>query len=181
MRVDVGRIKGERGGSMELRSSARVPTPWEEEGRLLGPVQVAVRVTNTGSCYLVRGKVTGKAILTCHRCLEPFEADLESELEEEFYPENGDDYGLAAETSHAREAGPDDEERNTFSGESFDLSEIIAEHGVMLLPAKAVCKEDCQGLCPMCGRNRNRERCACRPDDGDPRLAVLKELLPPDE
>jgi len=45
------------------------------------------------------------------------------------------------------------------------------------MPMKPLCKPDCQGLCPVCGGNRNRERCACRADWVDPRMEPLKKLL----
>jgi hypothetical protein len=54
-----------------------------------------------------------------------------------------------------------------------DLSEIAAEQIYLGLPLKPVCKNDCRGLCPVCGVNRNLEECACVGEEIDPRLAPL--------
>jgi uncharacterized protein len=55
----------------------------------------------------------------------------------------------------------------------------MREQFYLALPMKPLCRADCQGLCPICGRNRNRETCACSTDWVDPRLAVLKTLIKP--
>ena len=44
------------------------------------------------------------------------------------------------------------------------------------LPVNPLCKTDCKGLCPQCGTNLNNGTCGCIPDEGDPRLAVLRGL-----
>ena len=41
---------------------------------------------------------------------------------------------------------------------------------------KVLCRDDCRGLCPKCGKNLNEGPCGCT-KDGDPRLAVLSRLL----
>jgi uncharacterized protein len=47
----------------------------------------------------------------------------------------------------------------------------------LALPMKPLCKDDCKGLCPLCGANWNRDTCTCKAEWVDPRLAVLKKLL----
>lgn len=45
------------------------------------------------------------------------------------------------------------------------------------LPQRYLCREDCRGLCPTCGKNLNEGPCGCREDNGDPRMDVLRRLL----
>jgi uncharacterized metal-binding protein YceD (DUF177 family) len=69
-----------------------------------------------------------------------------------------------------------------YEGETLDLGEVVREQLFLALPLKRVCHEDCQGICPTCGRNRNADRCDCpAPEEPlDPRLAPLRKLVDPD-
>jgi uncharacterized protein len=42
---------------------------------------------------------------------------------------------------------------------------------------KTICSEDCKGICPSCGINRNDSSCSCKKEDIDPRWDGLKQLL----
>jgi uncharacterized protein len=46
----------------------------------------------------------------------------------------------------------------------------------MAFPVQTLCREDCVGLCQVCGINRNEQSCACQEESGDPRFAILKRL-----
>jgi uncharacterized protein len=61
-------------------------------------------------------------------------------------------------------------------GDEVDLTEIIREQILLNLPEQVLCKEDCKGLCPQCGANRNLIDCDCGEDEIDPRWAALKNL-----
>ena len=58
----------------------------------------------------------------------------------------------------------------------FDLDPLVSEDVFLSLPAKLLCREDCKGICPRCGKNLNEGPCSCE-KPADPRLAVLKQLL----
>ena len=57
-----------------------------------------------------------------------------------------------------------------------DLEDIVRTVFVLNLDSKLLCKEDCKGLCPQCGKNLNDGPCNCR-KELDPRFAALKQLL----
>ena len=61
--------------------------------------------------------------------------------------------------------------------EKLDLDELIREDILLELPTKFLCKEDCKGLCPVCGKNLNEGPCGCENYPVDPRMEVLKNLL----
>ena len=67
-----------------------------------------------------------------------------------------------------------DDDVSYYLGDRIDLGEVVREHVALQLPMKPVCRDDCRGLCPQCGANWNEGTCDCRPDDMDPRLAVLR-------
>ena len=59
----------------------------------------------------------------------------------------------------------------------LDLEDFCYPDIVMSLPTKLLCKEDCKGLCPICGKDLNDGDCGCTVREVDPRLAALAELL----
>ena len=58
-----------------------------------------------------------------------------------------------------------------------DLGEMLREQFYLALPMQPLCRPDCQGLCPVCGVDRNLERCECQTEWVDPRLSGLKALV----
>ena len=67
-------------------------------------------------------------------------------------------------------------DKKVFEGDVIDFRDAVQEQVIMAIPMQPLCREDCRGLCPGCGANLNLEKCRCRPDDVDPRLAILKKL-----
>jgi len=59
--------------------------------------------------------------------------------------------------------------------ETFDTKELVTEQLFLLLPEKVLCKEDCKGLCPKCGSDRNTTVCKCG-DSFDPRWEPLSKF-----
>ena len=63
-------------------------------------------------------------------------------------------------------------------GHVLDLDELIREEAILNFPAKVLCKEDCLGICPDCGKNKNEQTCECHEAGAvDIRFAGLKELF----
>ena len=58
----------------------------------------------------------------------------------------------------------------------INLAGLLWEEFVLALPVRPLCKPDCKGLCPDCGKNLNEGSCSCVRDEGDPRLAALRGL-----
>ena len=59
----------------------------------------------------------------------------------------------------------------------IDVSEMLIEQILLDFPYRHLCKEDCKGLCPKCGKDLNEGSCGCPTDDPDPRFDVLRKLL----
>lgn len=62
-------------------------------------------------------------------------------------------------------------------GETVELDELLGAEICLQLPGRILCRDDCKGLCPKCGCNRNEHECGCMLTEPDPRLSVLKQLL----
>ena len=73
-------------------------------------------------------------------------------------------------------SGEKDAESVTFSGDILDITPEVLNSIILSLPMKALCKEDCPGLCPRCGSNLKDGQCGCESENIDPRLNVLKDF-----
>jgi uncharacterized protein len=63
-----------------------------------------------------------------------------------------------------------------YQGEGLLLEDVLREQVFLALPLKAICRDDCRGLCPHCGKNLNVEACDCAAPLEDPRWSALKEI-----
>ena len=71
---------------------------------------------------------------------------------------------------------PEDLNLALFDGEAIDLDQLVREEILLATPAQVFCREDCQGLCPVCGSDKNIAECACEPQQVDARWEKLKDL-----
>jgi uncharacterized protein len=63
-----------------------------------------------------------------------------------------------------------------YQGEGLLLEDVLREQVLLALPLKAICREECRGLCPHCGQNLNQEQCTCAESSEDPRWSALKDI-----
>lgn len=139
----------------------------------LSPLAGWVTLMRTSQGILVTGKLRTTLRMTCQRCLELADVELELDVEEEFHP-----------VMHIAEVPLDD-----VAEEEIDEALLIDEHHILDLrevirqglwlaaPMEALCRPDCAGLCPNCGGNRNLGECQCVETIPDPRWAALQVLL----
>lgn len=138
-----------------------------------------VEIYADGSHVFVTGSFNGELTVACSRCVEPVKVPIEEKLMVTFMPasempaEADDD---AAE--EGAEVAGDDLDLFPYEGEVVDLEPLFREQFVLSVPYAPLCKEDCKGLCPQCGIDRNTGTCACE-SPIDPRLAALKGLKLP--
>ncbi len=123
----------------------------------------------------VRGHLKARLAMECGRCLTPFAFPVDQDLDLFYLPHRADQEQEEEDevelTDHEMVVAYYDQNR-------LDLGEMVREQLFLTVPLKRVCREECLGLCPACGINRNQEACGCRPSEGeDPRLAPLRKLL----
>ena len=116
------------------------------------------------------GDFSTRIELPCARCLEPIHRDVAKNFELLYRPQ-GSDAGKEELSVTAAEA-----EVGYYQGEGLLLEDVLREQVLLALPLKAICREDCKGLCPHCGRNLNQEQCNCAEAPEDPRWSALKEI-----
>jgi uncharacterized protein len=117
----------------------------------------------------VKGQVKVRLQSECDRCLESavFPVDSEFEL---YYRPVAEGYG-EEKSLDASEA-----EMGFYEGDGLELNDVLREFVLLALPMQKLCEENCKGICPMCGQNRNQNDCNCQMVEGNDRWAALKEL-----
>ena len=108
--------------------------------------------------------------LSCARCLEPVTQELKRTFDLLYRPQ-GADAGIDEAPVAEAEA-----EISYYSGDGLLLEDLLREQVLLAVPLKAVCREECRGLCPHCGKNLNYEQCGCAGTASDVRWAPLKDL-----
>jgi uncharacterized protein len=118
----------------------------------------------------LQGDLATTLELPCARCLDPVRQDV-ARVFDLLYRPLGTDAGNEELSVTAAEA-----EIGYYQGKGLLLEDALREQVLLSVPLKVVCREDCKGLCPSCGKNRNTDPCSCAPVVGDPRWAALKDL-----
>ncbi len=116
------------------------------------------------------GKLATKLETACARCLEPVPVDIKRDFDLLYRP-LGSDAGRDELSVTAAEA-----EISYYQGEGLLLEDALREQVLLAVPLKAICRQDCKGLCPHCGVNLNVEQCSCEMTAEDARWAGLKEI-----
>jgi uncharacterized protein len=142
----------------------------EQDVRLVAPVWLAFEIFKEDRRFRLAGRVQTVLELPCSRCLEPHTTPIDAPFDLRYQPhtENVGD--------GEREIAEDDLTTAFYEHDDIDLAQLMREQFYLSLPMKPLCRDDCRGLCPVCGTNLNRAVCACTSVWEDPRLAALREL-----
>jgi len=135
----------------------------------LDRVDVNCLVTNTSGTVFIKGSFSAQIDICCSRCLENTKLSIGADFAYTLIP-------AKAETREDLELTPEELEISYYKGDFIDLGPIICEQIILQIPIKALCSEECKGLCPQCGANLNTSSCNCRLDFVDNRMAVLKNF-----
>lgn len=172
MKLDLSEIINTPG----MHTVQEVDEPCSEDLGLVctSPVKGRIELTNTGNLLLVKGKVNTEIKLECGRCLNNFTMPVEANVEEEFRIEKGGD------AIQALSMDEEDTSANLIINNILDLQDVIRQNLLLVLPIQPLCKPDCKGLCPTCGKNLNVRKCTCPPAEPESPFHVLADLLEED-
>ncbi|MBC8570943.1 YceD family protein [Zongyangia hominis] len=126
------------------------------------PVAIRGEICNRAGVVTLRYTASFVYEGVCDRCLEPVIRPFAMDFEH---------------TLVTRLEGEDQDEFLVIEDGKLEMDELVRSDILLEFPTKILCGEDCKGLCPVCGTNRNIRDCGCRKPQPDPRLAALKELL----
>ena len=130
------------------------------------PVQISGEVSNESGVLRLKGTIKTIYSTACARCLKPL------------------DILLTAETDMILSDDPETEEEDdlfVLTSDSVDPADVLVPALILQVQMTYLCKEDCKGLCPHCGADRNEVDCDCDKKQIDPRFAALRALLDSDE
>jgi len=142
-----------------------------EEFRFVEPLVVDVTYYRAGDDLYFHGDLASTLRASCARCLTDYAWSLRAPFEFVLAPSSAQE--------EDQELDADDLALSFFSGTEIDLEPLCGEQAILALPTRALCAEDCRGLCPVCGGDRNANACNCNDAPPDSRWAALREWKPP--
>lgn len=162
MRLNIGFLLHENVG-YSRNFSFEEPDLTLGDDLLLSTFHGDLNLTRTAQGVYAHGDFTADAEVECVRCLTHFLYPLHAKLDEMFtLPAHGE----ADPSLIIPENG------------MLDFNPLLREVFLLDIPMRPLCHTDCKGICPICGANQNETECHHAEETIDPRMEVLKALLP---
>jgi uncharacterized protein len=169
MRIELENLEGGKGDFARVYQPEEL-NPVDERVSLAAPAAVNGKVQLAGNEVFVNGHLDTRAEVECDRCLKAVEIPVSADFTLEYI--SGSEY----ESSGVAELTEAEMSVSVFDGNGIDVDEIVKEQVLLAVPTRMLCREDCKGICPECGNDRNTGECNCVTNDIDPRWAALKNL-----
>lgn len=146
---------------LEMMKLPGGPYPLKDKG------MVHIRAEHVkGKEISVTGECSLKAEIPCDRCLEPVDVPLAVAFRK--HAKTGNDAG---------EQTDETEEADYIDGYHLDVDKLLYNEILIGWPAKVLCKDDCKGICSVCGQNLNEGTCNCEDTSLDPRMSVIRDVF----
>ena len=158
--VDVTPLRKQPGSVLRVRRCDRLPGLRLSASQVADPAEIDVdaELAWASDDVVVTATVTAPWTGQCRRCLGEASGEVVAQVREVYEPTS------------------DGEETYAMDGSRVDLAPLVRDAVLLGLPPAPLCDEGCQGLCPVCGANRNEARCSCESSPPDPRWAALDAL-----
>lgn len=175
MYIRVSEIPG--GGLDVFASRGRASIPRVLEGMDPAPlrecrlVDAELLLTLEGGDVWAEGSFEAAGEGDCDRCSEPVTLRFGKAFHTILTPKSRDRAGAGKVELHE-----EDLDVGYYDGTGVETNDILWEQVALELPTKVVCSEDCRGVCPVCGKNRNREECSCTAGEAPGPFDILKNL-----
>ena len=140
-----------RGGKAPYALAGTAQELFGEDLSDFSEITISGEVEDTGKNFVVSGQISCIKSFTCDRCLAEAKAAQVHHFAEEF-------------------------SKSQVVDELIDVTELLRDELLAAQPMKNLCRADCKGLCPKCGKNLNEGSCACDTFITDPRLAALENF-----
>ena len=127
---------------------------------------IALRIENQeNASVLISGSVDMTIAIPCDRCLEDVPTDIHFDIDKKLSINDGtlvDD---------------EMEETDYLIGFELDVERLVYAEILVNWPMKVLCKDDCKGICKVCGMNLNKGACSCQRTELDPRMAAIQDIF----
>lgn len=165
MKIDLKRLFDNEGEKLSLKEELNL-SDFEQWGEkpFKKPVLVNITIQNRAGIVTMDYTADYKLETVCSRCLEEIVKEESKHFSHTLVTELNDDYS---------------DEYVVVEDNKLDVTELVFTDIILELPIKILCSADCKGICQGCGKNLNKEKCVCKPDDwADERLkAAFGELF----
>ena len=160
MIISVKEALKNQGERFELDVEASL-APMEYMGKIRFPVPAKVTgyYIAEGDAVRFTGTVSVSCVFECDRCLREFSKDLLFDFSESY-------------SHHAEE-----EQFTILPNDTIDFQPLLMDTVIAGLPIERLCREDCKGLCPHCGIDKNFSSCSCEAEEEENPFAVLRGLV----
>ena len=138
-----------------------IPFPAGDEEIAVSSLRFSGEAKDISGFIRLIGTITGVHSAPCARCLAPVAREFSTPID------------LSVVTSPTES----DEDFILAEGQKIDLGSFATETVLLTLPLRLLCREDCKGLCPTCGKDLNLGDCECNHKEIDPRLAGLADFF----
>lgn len=163
MKIDVSRIVKADGASLNISEQLSIESIafGGQVYKFALPLSVNGVIKNADGNLYLEADVRTQIITSCARCLKEINEDFEFSVDEVYTDSDiGEDSLFLPVVSN-----------------TIDLQAAVEDNFCTSLPIRFLCRQDCKGLCHVCGTNLNEGTCECDNEEIDPRLAVLKSFL----
>lgn len=143
----------------------------DERLRLADHARVSVYASRKGEQVRLRGNLSASVEAHCDRCLRPILAPIKVEFDTSYVPAEA----VRGEIE-STELQENDLDVSFYEGQSINVDDLMREQVLLALPIRLLCRENCRGLCAVCGADLNEETCACQHKEVDSRWATLAGL-----
>ena len=131
-----------------------------------GKSDISLKISNIKKGQiLLEGSFSIRLLMPCDRCLKDVEVPVDLEFKKEFLDEEH------------RGSDVDKDEFFALEGSDLCVYDLIDQEILMNLPSKVLCRDDCKGICPVCGADRNITDCDCDTFVPDPRMAGIMDIF----
>ncbi len=149
----------------------------ESEFRVSGLIHSRIRVEKAEETIILEGKTRGQLDLQCVRCIKPVAHPLDVSFRVFLEPLSEAPSPHSGQEKEAKEVRGGELDHQFLSGDKILMDEVIREQVMLGVPAYPVCRDECRGLCPVCGINRNELTCSCPTQEEEPSMNRLQEQL----
>ena len=169
MKIRLDKIDAE---PLTWQETVLIPAASLERTRLLdlSDISWTGEVWKDSPGYQLAASFAYEQTVACDRCLTAIALGVEGEVRLRLVTD------AAQSTEEEVELSAEDLEIFYLKGDELEPEQVLVEQLQLNVPMRAICRDDCQGLCPDCGVNRNIENCDCNEARIDPRWEALRGL-----
>jgi len=135
------------------------------------PFSGSLSLNKRGIEVKVVGTLKGAIVLTCDRCLAKYEFPIDLSFNLTLYPKS------SLNLEETKELSIEELDVSFYEDDFIAFAELLREEIMLTIPYKTICREDCKGICQVCGKNLNEGPCSCKVFKKSSPFAILKDLL----